>query len=49
MLGENKSRSERFGEQINVTLLVIERRFLGSAALNLVATPTELLRLKSEA
>jgi hypothetical protein len=50
MLGQTKSRSKRSGEQINVvTLPVIERRFLGSVARNLVAIPTELFRLKSEA
>jgi len=50
MLGQTKSRSERSGEQINViTLPVIERRFLGSAARNPVAIPTGLFRLKSEA
>lgn len=50
ILGQTKSRSVRSGEQINVaTLPVIERRFLGSAARNVVAIPTELFRLKSQA
>jgi hypothetical protein len=50
VLGQNNSRSERSGEQKNVvTLPVIELRFLANAARNLVAIPTELFRLKSEA